>query len=94
MPVYDYLASLWRTVVPIIVGTLIAVLAHVGLHVDSAAATTWLGTAFSGVYYAVFRLAETHLGKAWGWFLGLARPPQYGPAAAPSADSVSAPRGV
>lgn len=77
MPLYDYLASLWRTVVPLIVGTLVAWLAHAGLHVDSAAATAWLSTAFSGVYYAVFRLAEQHLGKGFGWFLGLAKPPAY-----------------
>jgi hypothetical protein len=77
MTMYDYLASLWRTVVPLIVGTLVAWLAHAGIGVDSAAATAWLGTAFSAVYYAAFRLAEAHLGGAWGWFLGLARPPHY-----------------
>ena len=77
MTLYDYLASLWRTVVPLLVGTLAAWLAHAGLHVDSAAATAWLTAAFTGVYYALFRLAEAHLGSAWGWFLGLARPPAY-----------------
>lgn len=74
---YDFLASLWRTAVPVIVGTLVAWLAHAGLHVDSAAATAWLTAAFTGVYYALFRLAEQRLGVGWGWFLGLARPPAY-----------------
>jgi hypothetical protein len=74
---YAYLASLWRTVVPLLVGTVAAWLAHAGLHVDSAMATAWLTAAFGSVYYAAFRLAELHLGKGWGWFLGLARPPAY-----------------
>lgn len=77
MTLYDTLASLWRTVVPMIVGALIATLAHVGLHVDSGAATAWLGGAFSAVYYALFRVLEAHVSARWGWLLGLARPPQY-----------------
>lgn len=77
MPLYDTLASLWRTVVPVIVGTLAAWLAHAGIGVDSAAATAWLTAAFSGAYYAVFRVLEAHVSPAWGWLLGLARPPQY-----------------
>jgi hypothetical protein len=77
MTVYDTLTSLWRTVVPLIVGTLVAWLAHAGLNVDSAAATAWLTGAFSAAYYTVFRLLEAHVSPAWGWLLGLARPPQY-----------------
>lgn len=77
MTPFDFLAGLWRTVVPVIVGTLVAWLAHAGIGVDSAAATAWLTAAFSSGYYALFRLAEQHLGAGWGWFLGLARPPQY-----------------
>jgi len=88
MTLYDFLASLWRTVVPLLVGTLVAWASHAGLHVDSAAATAWLTAAFSGVYYALFRLAEQHLGSAWGWALGLARPPAY-TKPAPTAPEVS-----
>lgn len=77
MTVYDYLASLWRTVVPLIVGTLVTWLAHAGLNVDSAMATAWLTAAFSSGYYALFRLLEAHVSPMWGWLLGLARPPHY-----------------
>lgn len=81
MTVYDTLASLWRTVVPVLVGTLVAWLAHAGLNIDSAAATAWLTGAFGSVYYTLFRLLEAHVSPAWGWLLGLARPPQYPSAA-------------
>jgi hypothetical protein len=77
MTLYDYLASLWRTVVPLIVGTAAAWLAHAGIGVDSAAATTWLGAAFTAAYYALFRLLEAHVSARFGWLLGLARPPAY-----------------
>ncbi|WNI16898.1 hypothetical protein [Actinacidiphila sp. ITFR-21] len=77
MTVYDTLASLWRTLVPVIVGTLAAWLAHAGIGVDSAALTLWLGAAFSSAYYTLFRLLEAHVSPAWGWLLGLARPPHY-----------------
>lgn len=82
MTVYDTLASLWRTVVPLIVGALVAWLAHAGIGVDSAAATAWLTGAFSAGYYALFRLLEAHVSPAWGWLLGLARPPAYAKAGA------------
>ena len=77
MTFFDTLASLWRTVVPIIVGTLAAWLAHAGIGVDSAAATAWLTAAFSSAYYALFRLLEAHVSVRFGWLLGLARPPAY-----------------
>lgn len=77
MTLYDTLASLWRTVVPMIVGTVVAWLAHAGLHIDSATATAWLGMAFSAAYYALFRVLEAHVSPRWGWLLGLARPPKY-----------------
>lgn len=88
MTLYDTLASLWRTAVPIIVGTVVAWLAHAGLNVDSAAATAWLTAGFSGAYYALFRLLEAHVSPRWGWLLGLARPPQYKPATGPAPRSV------
>lgn len=77
MTVYATLASLWRTVLPVIVGTVAAWLAHAGIGVDSAAATSWLAAAFSSGYYALFRILEAHVSSRWGWLLGLARPPQY-----------------
>jgi hypothetical protein len=82
MTVYDTLASLWRTLVPVLVGTVAAWLAHAGIGVDSAAATAWLGGAFSSAYYALFRVLEAHVSPRWGWLLGLARPPVYSSTAA------------
>ncbi|MFI0897054.1 hypothetical protein [Streptomyces sp. NPDC020983] len=90
MTLYDTLASLWRTVVPMIVGALVAALAHAGIGVDSAAATVWLGSAFGAAYYAFFRVLEAHVSSRWGWLLGLARPPQY-PAKATPAPAVVPP---
>lgn len=77
MTFYDFAASLWRTVVPLIVGVLGTWLAHAGLHIDSTVLSAWLGSAFASAYYALFRLAEQHVHGAWGWLLGLARPPEY-----------------
>lgn len=80
MTFYDWLASLWRTLVPAIVGFAGVQLARLGVHLDDGTLTSALTVGFGTVYYAVFRLAEQHLGRGWGWFLGLARPPQYKPA--------------
>ncbi|BBA99292.1 hypothetical protein RVR_5845 [Actinacidiphila reveromycinica] len=77
MTLYDYLASLWRTAIPLIVGALGTWLAHAGIGIDSTVLSAWLGSAFAAAYYALFRLAEQHAGAAWGWLLGLARPPAY-----------------
>lgn len=88
MTLYDYLASLWRTVVPYVVGFGVLQLARLGVHVDSASAVGALTALFGSVYYAVFRLLEAHVSPRWGWLLGLARPPQYrGAATAPPAQN-------
>lgn len=89
MTVYDTLASLWRTVVPIVAGALLSMAAKAGFHIDSSVVTGWLTAGFAAGYYALFRLAEQHLGKRWGWLLGLARPPQYKPAPAPAGSTTS-----
>lgn len=96
MTVYDTLASLWRTLVPLLVGTAAAWLAHAGIGVDSAAATAWLGAAFSSGYYALFRLLEAHASARFGWLLGLARPPQYpsAPAYTRTATAVPPAKGI
>jgi len=90
MSVYDWLASLWRTLVPYAVGLAAVQLARLGIDLDDATVTAALTGGFGTVYYALFRLAEQRLGPAWGWFLGLARPPQY---PRPTA-AKHAPRGV
>lgn len=71
-------ASFIRTVVPIIAGFVITMaLRFLGVHLDEATVTGIVQALAAGAYYTVFRLAETHLSSGWGWFLGLARPPEY-----------------
>lgn len=77
MTLYDTLAGLWRTAVPLIVGTLAGWLAHAGIGIDSAELTAWLSSAFAAAYYALFHALEVHVSPRWGWLLGLARPPRY-----------------
>lgn len=77
MPVYDYLASVWRTAVPVIVGWVAALLARVYIGIDEQALAQTLVVAFAVVYYGLFRLLEVKVSPAFGWLLGLARPPSY-----------------
>jgi hypothetical protein len=77
MTIYDWLASLWRTAVPLIVGVAAVQLTRLGVEIDEATVASALTAGFGTVYYAVVRLAEQHLGRGWGWLLGLARPPHY-----------------
>lgn len=77
MTLYDWLASLWRTLVPYVVGFAAVQLARLGITLDDPTLTAGLAGAFGTVYYALFRLLEQKAGRGWGWFLGLARPPHY-----------------
>lgn len=77
MTLYDWLASLWRTFVPYAVGFVVVQLARLGITIDDATVTAALTSLFGVVYYALFRGLEQRAGTGWGWFLGLARPPQY-----------------
>ncbi|WP_329272066.1 hypothetical protein [Streptomyces sp. NBC_01451] len=77
MTVYDVLVSLWRTAVPIIVGWVGALLAHIYIDVDEQALSQSLAAVFAVVYYGLFRLLEAKVSPAFGWLLGLARPPAY-----------------
>jgi len=77
MSLYEYLASLWRTFIPVLVGVVSAYLAKAGLDLDEQAVGLWLAGAFTTVYYGLFRFLEGKVSGQWGWLLGLARPPQY-----------------
>ncbi|MFI8792576.1 hypothetical protein [Streptomyces sp. NPDC055105] len=79
--------SLVRTVVPIVAGFLITQLLRLGVTIDEATLTTLVEAVVTGLYYAVFRFAETHVGSGFGWFLGVARPPQYPSPSTPTATS-------
>ena len=77
MTVYDVLVSLWRTAVPVIVGWVGALLARIYVDVDEQALAQALVAIFTVVYYGLFRVLEAKVSPAFGWFLGLARPPAY-----------------
>jgi isopenicillin N synthase-like dioxygenase len=66
-----------RYVVTLSAGLILTQGLRLGVHLDQGAVTMVVQAAVTGLYYNVFRWAETHLGQGWGWFLGLARPPQY-----------------
>ncbi|MFE2106629.1 hypothetical protein ACFXAF_12290 [Kitasatospora sp. NPDC059463] len=73
---YEFLVSLWRTVVPTLVGLAAGQAARLGFDLDDAQVTAWLTVGFTTVYYAAFRALE-RVRPGWGWFLGIARPPSY-----------------
>lgn len=72
----DLLASLIRTIVPVIVGALIAAAARAGLDLDADQLAGLLEALVVGGYYTLVRAAETRW-PALGWFLGLPAQPHY-----------------
>ena len=80
-------ASLIRTIVPLVVGWLIALpvtpwlLTVAGVGSDQAAA--WLGgivtTILASAWYLLGRLLEVYVRPRLGWLLGLAQQPTYPP---------------
>lgn len=79
---YQYLVSLVRQGVPIVVGLLAALLVKWGFDpsfMDSTTITVFVAGAFGEAYYAVFRKLELKYSDRWGWLLGIARPPVYAP---------------
>jgi hypothetical protein len=85
--------SVVRTVVPLVVGAVVAGLAKANLHIDQTALEQLIGAVVATVYYGVVRLAEEHLSPAVGWFLGWAKAPRYtqAPAGTPTPPALSAP---
>lgn len=88
--VHPLIASIIRTAVPIVIGTLLSLLARVGFNLDlegQAELTTWLTSLFIGGYYIVVRLIEQKVPQV-GWLLGLAKSPDsYSAAPATGTDS-------
>ena len=66
-----------RTIVPMIVGLLLAALAPRGLAVPESVATEVVTVVVTGVYYGLARVAEVRLSPLWGWLLGLPKAPTY-----------------
>ena len=82
----DKIISFIRTYVPILVGSLLSILARWGLDVDSGTALA-LSTAITGLfiagYYTVARLLEARYPKL-GVLLGVPKAPAYGQPANPA----------
>lgn len=70
------LASLIRTIVPVVVGALGTWLIRIGVHVDDAALTEVVTAALSAAYYVLARLLE-HRWPRLGVLLGVPRQPTY-----------------
>jgi len=70
----DFLISLRRTLVPIIVGAVGASI--LGPHIDSSALESVAGGFISGVYYSVIRFLELKIPNL-GFLLGAKKQPLY-----------------
>lgn len=69
----DLFASVIRTIVPLIVGPLIA---RFGFDPDDPGTTLWISAVASGIYYLVVRLLELKA-PTLGYLLGVAKQPTY-----------------
>jgi hypothetical protein len=72
----DLVTSFIRTLVPVLVGWIIASATRIGLNLDSAELTAALTALFTLVYYTLVRWWESHNPKA-GKLLGRAKAPTY-----------------
>lgn len=68
-------ASLTRTVVPLIVGWLVALGLLDWTGLDAAGLTGLVTAAVAAAYYAVARVLELYVRPRFGWLLGLAKAP-------------------
>jgi hypothetical protein len=84
-----YGRSIIRTVVPIIVGSVIAWLAARGVKVDEATILPAVDAVVAAAYYALIRLVEDKWPKA-GWLLGSPGAPTYA-SATPSPSTLTIP---
>lgn len=74
----DLAPSVVRTVTPYVVGVLVTLLARWGIDwKPSPEVTTLVAAGVSALYYALVRILETRGRQAWGWLLGLPKPPTY-----------------
>lgn len=72
----NYLKSVVRTLVPVVVGVILSGLAQIGIEVDQVALSQVIDGVFVGGYYTLVRYAESRV-PALGWLLGLPSPPEY-----------------
>jgi hypothetical protein len=72
-------SSVVRTVVPVIVGTLLGWAARIQFDLDVGLITEAVTVIVTTLYYVVVRLLETRVAPAWGYLLGIAKVPTYAP---------------
>lgn len=70
-------ASVVRTVVPYIIGLIVAAAARLGLHVDTPAYEAAIALGVSTLYYAGVRYLETFVKANYGKLLGHVGAPKY-----------------
>lgn len=70
-------ASIARTIVPVVVGTLLGAAAKHGFDFDNGSITEVVTVIITTLYYGIVRLLETHVAPAWGWLIGYAKVPAY-----------------
>lgn len=75
----DILASIIRTVVPLVVGWLISLPITKALGLSSDQLTTLVTAGVTAVYYLLVRVLEQYVSPRFGWLLGLAKTPSYAP---------------
>lgn len=76
----DYITSLIRTVVPYLIGLVLAYLGTNGIHLSAeqiASLSATLALAIGTLYYLVVRALE-HKWPKLGWLLGAPSTPTYG----------------
>jgi hypothetical protein len=76
MNMKDYGRSLIRTIVPLIVGSVVAWLASQNIDVDAGTLVPAVDAVVAGLYYAIVRGLEQKFPAA-GWMLGHPGAPQY-----------------
>ena len=84
------LASVIRTVVPVVVGLLVAGGAKLGFHLTGDTFTAPITAGVTAGYYAGARWLEVHVGPKWGWLLGKVGAPVYPTPAPPVAPPAKA----
>lgn len=75
------LASVVRTLVPILVGVIVSVAAKLNVDLDAGTAETLvnglISAAISLLYYVIARVLELFQSSKFGWLLGFAKAPAY-----------------
>lgn len=69
--------SLIRTVVPLLVGWIVAVLLKANVKADTAQVELWISPLVTALYYSGVRFLEEKVNPKFGWLLGKASAPQY-----------------